>query len=89
MKRDIRPAESVSEAVVQAVSSAEDRPPRALPSLYSVVNPEALDALFQDKDARDTDERNRVSFQFSDSTVTVRADRCIQVEQRRTTIDTR
>ena len=81
MRRDIGPSESVSEAVVRAVSSAEDRPPKALPSLYGVVNPEALDDLFSDESRPDADDTSQVSFRFSDSLVTVRENRCIQVER--------
>ncbi|GCF13612.1 hypothetical protein Harman_15470 [Haloarcula mannanilytica] len=84
MKRKIRPAESVSEAVVRAVSTVEDRHPRALPSLYDVINPEALDGLFKTDSARDTRGENLVSFQFSDSVVTVHADGCLQVERSQT-----
>ncbi|MEF8829150.1 MAG: HalOD1 output domain-containing protein [Haloarcula sp.] len=80
MMREVHSAESVSEAVVQAVSTAEGCPPRALPSLYDVVNPEALNDLFHDE-ADPGSQGKRVSFQFSDSTVTVEGGGSITVEQ--------
>jgi hypothetical protein len=83
INREVRPAESVSEAVVQAVSTLEDCHPRALPSLYGVVNPEALNNLFRRASERDSGRKDVVSFRFSDSLVTVGADECIRVEPTR------
>ncbi|WP_336329573.1 HalOD1 output domain-containing protein [Haloarcula sp. CGMCC 1.2071] len=80
INREVRPAESVSEAVVQAVSTVEDCHPRALPSLYGVVNPEALNDLFRWDSEHETRQRNLVSFRFSESVVTIDADECIRVE---------
>ncbi|KAA9408149.1 hypothetical protein EGO51_01520 [Haloarcula hispanica] len=80
MKREVRSAESVSEAVVLAVSIAEDCHPRALPSLYGVVNPESLNDLFRQDSKRETPETDSISFRFSESLVTVDADECIKVE---------
>ncbi|MGB9930394.1 HalOD1 output domain-containing protein [Haloarcula amylolytica] len=88
INREVRSAESVSEAVVHAVSTLEDCHPRALPSLYGVVNPEALNDLFR----RDTEHEARrsdlVSFRFSESLVTVGADERIRVERSQTPVDT-
>ena len=69
--REVRPAESVSEAVVRTVSAVEDRHPRALPSLYGVVNPEALNDLFRRDSEREASRSDLVSFRFSESLVTV------------------
>jgi len=80
MRREVRPTETVSEAVVRAVSTVEDRHPRALPSLYGVVNPEALNGLFRRDSERETSRSDLVSFRFSDSFVTVGADNHIKVE---------
>ncbi|WP_254766378.1 HalOD1 output domain-containing protein [Salinilacihabitans rarus] len=38
---------SVTEAIVDAVAAAADRDPLGLPPLWDVVDPEALDALFE------------------------------------------
>jgi hypothetical protein len=78
--REVRSAESVSEAVVLAVSAAEDCHPRALPSLYGVVNPESLNDLFRQDSKRETPGTDSVSFRFSECRVTVDADECIKVE---------
>ncbi|MDS0220350.1 hypothetical protein NDI54_03185 [Haloarcula sp. S1AR25-5A] len=83
INREIRPAESVSEAVVQAVSTLEGCHPRALPSLYGVVNPDALNTLFRQDTERESGRTDLVSFRFSDSLVTVSADECIRVESTR------
>jgi hypothetical protein len=88
MKREIRPTESISEAVVRAVSTVEDCHPRALPSLYDVINPEALNDLFRADSERDSCRRDLVSFQFSDSVVMVGADGCIRVERSQTLAET-
>jgi hypothetical protein len=88
INREVRSTESVSEAVVHAVSTFEDRHPRALPSLYGVVNPEALNDLFRQDSGSGTRQRDIVSFQFSDSVVTVGADECIRVERSQTFLNT-
>jgi len=86
--REIRPDESVSEAVVHAVSTVENSRPRALPSLYGTVNPEALNDLFRPENGRDTRRSDMVSFRFSESLVTVGADKRIRVERPQTPGDT-
>jgi len=86
--REVRPGESVSEAVVHAVSAVENSRPRALPSLYGTVNPEALNDLFRPENERDTRQHDTVSFRFSDSIVTVGADDRIRVERPQMSGDT-
>ena len=80
INREVRSAESVSEAVVLAVSTAENCHPRALPALYGVVNPESLNDLFTQTSERETAGTESVSFRFSECLVTVDADECIKVE---------
>lgn len=46
MEYEIRRTESVSTAVVRAVSAVDGRKPSSLPPLSYVLNPDALDALF-------------------------------------------
>jgi hypothetical protein len=88
INREVQPAESVSQAVVQAVSTVEDCHPRSLPSLYDAINPEALNDLFRGDSGAGTGQRDLVSFQFSDSVVTVGADESIRVERSQTVVDT-
>jgi hypothetical protein len=57
-----------SQAVVEAVASAEGLDPLELPvPLYDAIDPDALDALFQDDD---TDGRVEFSYYGYDVTVT-------------------
>jgi len=44
--REVGDGESVTSAVVGAVSSAADAPPRELPPLYDAIDPDALGAIF-------------------------------------------
>lgn len=47
MEYEIGPTEAVSTAVVRAVSAVDGRTPGSLPPLARVLDPEALDALFE------------------------------------------
>lgn len=47
MEYEIGPTESVSTAVVRAVSAVEGQKPGSLRPLASVIDPDALDALFE------------------------------------------
>lgn len=65
-------ADSVTVEIVNAVAEETDRSPKALPSLYDVVDPDALNALMtptpnMTREASDVE----VSFEFADCTVTV------------------
>jgi len=76
-----RPTESdaaLSSLVVDAVSAETQMPVDELPPLYDVIDPDALDVLF---DADDTD--GSVEFQYAGRTVTVFADRTITVSPAR------
>jgi hypothetical protein len=66
--------DSVSMAVVRAVSSAADRPVLELPPLYEFIDPDALDALFDDHRTA-----SRIEFRYAGFRVTVRADRTVAV----------
>jgi len=66
----------VSVAVVEAVSAAEGREQMSLPLLRDAVDPEALDTLCR------TGETTTVSFEYSDSRVTVDGDGSITVAAR-------
>lgn len=56
-----------SRAVIDAVASAEDADPSELDPLNDVVDPDALNKLFDDKDV----EYGRVVFRYHGYTVTV------------------
>lgn len=65
---------SVSTLVVNTVSDATEMSVAELPPLYDAIDPDALDALFF---SRDTD--GYVEFQYAGHTVTVSADRTMEV----------
>lgn len=77
MKESIRPGMSISVAVVKAVSAVENCDPTSLPLLRDVVDPEALDALCR------SDGDHVVSFEFSDSYVTIESGESIVVKPRK------
>lgn len=65
-------ADSVTVQIVNAVAEETDRDPNALPSLYDVVDPDALNSLVtrtpnMTREAGDVE----VTFEFADCTVTV------------------
>lgn len=64
----------VSTAVIEAISSLSGRSALDLPPMYSTIDPDALDALFED---RLTD--GNVTFRYADHLVTVHADRTIEI----------
>lgn len=76
MSQTTRSDPPASVAVVEAVSAAEGRDPMSLPLLRDAVDPEALDTLCR------TSGRHTVSFEYSDSHVTIERDGSITVEVR-------
>lgn len=66
--------ETVSTAIVEAVSASTDTPVSELPVLSEVVDPDALNALFSGRRAS-----GRVQFRYSEHAVTVHADGTIEV----------
>lgn len=75
----VSPGESVSEGVVMAVSALRGFEPvpdgttatEALDPLYTVVDPEALDSLFETTGLGTGTPRGRVSFTYQGCAVTV------------------
>ncbi|WP_440772141.1 HalOD1 output domain-containing protein [Natronorubrum sp. DTA28] len=66
-----RPAPpSVTETIVDAVSEAEDCDPLTLPPLWNVIDPEALDALFEPTRGG-RPRTGRVSFVYAGYEITV------------------
>lgn len=73
--------ESVFLAVVLAVSDVSEAEPTALPPLYSVVDPDALDALVTPTGSSPPDQTVSVSFVFDEHPVTVTNDGVIAVQR--------
>ena len=71
MEYEIGPDESVSTAVVRAVSAVDGREPRSLRSLAAVVDPTALDALFGPQHDGTPRRGGRLSFVYSDCCITI------------------
>jgi hypothetical protein len=74
MQRTTSPDTSVSVAVVEKVSAAEGRDPTSLPLLRDAIDPEALDRLCRRGGSA------TVSFEYSDSRVTISGGESITVE---------
>jgi len=68
---EIAPDESVSTAVVRAVSAVEGRDPRSLGPLSDVLDPDALDALFESRPNGRPRTGGQLSFIYSDCVVTI------------------
>jgi hypothetical protein len=64
----------LSTLVVRAVSAATETPPDKLPPLYQAIDPDALDVVFDHSDTE-----GAVEFQYAGRTVTVFADRTVNV----------
>lgn len=73
-----------SQTVIEAVAAAEDVPPAELrppayESLYAVVDPEALDALFAQRGDGTPRPGGEVSFRFCEYEVTIESDGSVSV----------
>lgn len=71
MEYEIDRDESVSTAVVRAVSAVEGREPCSLRPLAEVLDPVALDALFDSRFDGTPRPGGRLSFVYSDCSVTI------------------
>lgn len=71
MEYEIGPEESVSTAVVRAMSAVEGREPCSLPPLAGVVDPAALDSLFDPRDDGTPRTGGRLSFVYNDRCITI------------------
>lgn len=71
MEYEIGADESVSTAVVRAVSAVEGREPRSLRPLADVLDPTALDSLFGSSDGDSSRPGGRLRFVYSRCWVTV------------------
>lgn len=71
MDYDIESNESVSEAVIRAVSALNDLEPCSQQPLMAVVDPDALDALFAVRNNEEPRPGGRVSFVYEHCRVTI------------------
>lgn len=71
MEYEIGPNESASTAVVRAVSAVEGRKPESLRPLAYVLDPAALDALFESRQNGQPRTGGRLSFVYSDCRVSI------------------
>jgi hypothetical protein len=71
MEYEIERSESVSRAVVRAVSAVDGRKPGSLPPLGRVLDPDALDALFDARSDGEPRTGGRLSFIYSRCRVTL------------------
>jgi hypothetical protein len=71
MEYEIEGAETVSTAVVRAVSAVDGRKPCALPPLTAVLDPDALDAIFDSQYTGEPRTGGHLSFIYSGYSVTV------------------
>ena len=79
MSMDTHTDETLTMSIVEAVSSAEDRSVLELPPLNDAVDPDALAALFPETADRDRG-AEEVSFEYSDSVVTVYGSGQVSIE---------
>ncbi|WP_135830284.1 HalOD1 output domain-containing protein [Halorussus halobius] len=84
---DVSPSESLSEGVIAAVAAASDTDPLSLvradegdfEPLYSVIDPDALDAIFHGSDSGSRASDGRVTFTYHGHEVQVDGDGRITV----------
>jgi len=71
MEYEVGSDESVSTAVVRAVSAVDGRKPSSLPPLTRVLDPDALDALFDSHATGEPRTGGRLSFIYSRCRITL------------------
>ncbi|MFC6862679.1 HalOD1 output domain-containing protein [Halomicroarcula sp. GCM10025817] len=71
MEYEVGSDESVSTAVVRAVSAVDGRKPSSLPPLTRVLDPDALDALFDSHANGEPRAGGRLSFIYSRCRITL------------------
>lgn len=72
---ELEPDEPVTDGVIEAVSEVYDLEPTSLEPLYSVLDPDALDALFKPGDSSNL----TVEFRYNGCEVQVTSDRNIVI----------
>lgn len=81
MEYEIRPNESVSMAVVRAVSALEDREPDQLQPFSEVIDPDALDKIFERHQDGNPRIGGHVSFVYSSYQVTIEHGEYLRLEK--------
>ena len=71
MEYEIGDNESVSTAVIRAVSAIDGRKPESLPLLTGVLNPDALDTLFETRPDGDPRTGGHLYFIYNQCRITV------------------
>ena len=66
--------DSLSRAVIEAVADEEEVEPTDIPPLYTAIDPEALDSLFQSPDAGEVTMVGQARFTYHGYEVSVSAD---------------
>lgn len=72
--QQLSPADEVCTTVALAVSAATDTPVDELPPLYSVIDPDALNAIFQPRGTGRPQDGTHISFTIAGCAVTIRDD---------------
>lgn len=80
MEYEIGDDETVSTAVVHAVSAVDGRDPCSIPLLSEVVDPDALDLLFAPTFTGKPRAGGRISFVYNDCRVTIHNDEYLTIE---------
>jgi len=76
---EISERETITEAVVLAVSSLQQRDPTDVPPLTDTLDPDALEALFTRDDATTNGDEIYLSFVYCNSRVTIRDATAVEV----------
>lgn len=85
MESEIAEDESVSTAVIRAVSAVKGRKPASLQPLSDVIDPDALDALFDSRSNDGPQTHRRLSFSYSSCHITIENSGFLTIEQVETT----
>lgn len=81
MEYEKRSGETVTEAVIQAVSLAENCSPRELPTLYGTIDTDALNNIFEPIGGNPTDSQaGAVVFEYFGYCITAHSTGIIKVE---------
>lgn len=81
MEYEIRSEETVTEAVIEAVSLSENCSPRDLPAIYGTINTDALNNIFEPIGENPADSQpGAIVFEYMDYCITVFSTGVIEVE---------
>lgn len=77
---DVEPHGSLSMKVVEGVAKQTEVDEMELPHLANVINPDALDELFESVSTENQQSSICVNFNYADHRITVRPDRTVLVD---------